>query len=162
MSSNCKFQDIIFKVCDRFHVMGVVQLYNQSLLLEIEIVLVFSSVAMNSFASKSLLCTELSFNSHFSYSYHSFQPSWRFLVWEEIQNCFIMDYIFWTFLLKELRLTEPNNGLDAEVFQDVTGTNKAPFAGVGRDRSHTPTPLISEGWHCSEAALFQLTVVFAS
>lgn len=86
---------------------------------------VFSSVATNSFGSKSLHCPGLSFNSYFYNSYHSFQTSLSFLVCEGIHNCFIMYDIFRTSLLKELRFTETNNGLDADVFKDVMGWKEA-------------------------------------
>lgn len=118
---------------------------------------VFSSVATNSFGSKSLRCPGLSFNSHFNNSYHSFQPSLGFLVCEGIHNCFIMYYIFKTFLLKELHFTETNNGLDADVFKDVMGRKEAlwvthPMCWSGQTQAVSHLTPLTLGAHAAQKA----------
>lgn len=77
-----------------------------------------------------------------------------------------MYYIFKTFLLKELRFTETNNGLDADVFKDVMGRKEALWVthpmcwgGQEQEASHL-TPRLWGLMLLRRPS--QLTVVFAS
>lgn len=107
-----------FKVCSLVHWMGIVQLLNQFSLSEIHKVPIFRDAVVNNFGSKLLCYTGISLNPNFNYWHYSFQLSVDFLVFEEIQNCFIMHYILQTFPLKDLHFTETNHELGIAIFKD--------------------------------------------